>query len=224
MALGDATPRDIVTRLRALPTAALSDALDRAGIPGAMAGLAPLSNDFRAVGPAFTVRYAPVDGSTGSTVGDFLDGVPPRAVVVIDNGSRTDVTVWGGIMTEIAVVRGIAGTVIDGVCRDVSASLTQGYPLFSRGRFLRTGKDRVRLAAIGEPVIVSGIEIHPGTLVCADADGVVAVPAAEAERIADVAEHIERVEADIVAAARTGGTLRAARETFGYHTLQTRQS
>ena len=51
-------------------------------------------------------------------------------------------TVWGGIMTEVASIRGVAGPVIDGVCRDVSASLARGYPLFSRGRFMRTGKDR----------------------------------------------------------------------------------
>jgi hypothetical protein len=45
-------------------------------------------------------------------------------------------------MTEVAAVRGVAGTVINGVCRDVSASLSQHYPLFSRGRVMRTGKDR----------------------------------------------------------------------------------
>ncbi|MFG2005489.1 RraA family protein [Spirillospora sp. NPDC048911] len=214
------TRQEVMDRLRDLPTAAISDALDRGGISGALHGLSSLSNDFRAVGPAFTVRYAPIDG----TVGDFLDDVPPGAVIVIDNGARTDVTVWGGIMTEVAAVRGIAGTVINGACRDVSASLAQNYPIFSRGRFMRTGKDRVSLAAIGEPVTVSGVEICPGTLMCADADGVVAVPAAEAERVIETAERIERVEAGIVAAVRAGGTLRQARETFGYHTLQTRRS
>ena len=217
------TQQEIVTRLHGLPTAAISDALDQAGIEGALHGIAPLSNDFRAAGPAFTVRYAPVDGTVGGTVGDFLDKVPPGAVIVIDNDGRTDVTVWGGIMTQIAAVRGIAGTVISGVCRDVSACLAQNYPLFSRGRFMRTGKDRVRLTGIGTPVTISGIEICPGTLICADADGMVAVPAAEAERITETAERIERIEAGIVAAALAGSTLRAARETFGYHTLQTRQ-
>lgn len=210
-----------VERLRSLPTAAISDALDRIGVEGALHGLAPLSDGFGAVGPAFTVRYAPVDDVPG-TVGDFLDDVPPGAVVVIDNDGRTDVTVWGGIMTEVAASRGVAGTVINGVCRDVSASLTRNYPLFSRGRFMRTGKDRVRLVAVGEPVTVNGVQIHPGDLVCADADGVLAVPAAEAERVTDLAERIERVEYAIVAAAREGGTLREARERFGYHTLQTR--
>jgi 4-hydroxy-4-methyl-2-oxoglutarate aldolase len=217
------TQHDIVTRLRELPTAAISDALDQAGIEGALHGLAPLGDGFRAAGPAFTVRYAPIDGTAAGTVGDFLDDVPPGAVIVIDNGGRTDVTVWGGIMTQIAAVRGIAGTVINGACRDVSVCLAQGYPLFSRGRYMRTGKDRVRLAAIGEPVTVSGIEIHPGTLVCADADGVVAVPAAEAGLITENAERIEHTEAGIVAAVRAGRTLRAAREAFGYHSLQTRQ-
>jgi 4-hydroxy-4-methyl-2-oxoglutarate aldolase len=212
----------IVGRLRRLPTAAISDALDQAGIPGALHGIAALSNAFRAVGPAFTVRYGPI-GTSGGTVGDFLDDVPPGAVIVIDNDGRDDVTVWGGIMTEVAAVRGIAGTVINGVCRDVSASLSQHYPLFSRGRFMRTGKDRVRLVSAGEPLVVSGVEIRPGTLICGDADGVVAVPAAEAARVTEAAEQIEQVEADIVAAVRAGSTLRAARQQHGYHNLQSRR-
>ncbi|MEV6984200.1 RraA family protein [Sphaerisporangium sp. NPDC051017] len=220
MSIGDI---DLVARLRALPTTAVSDALDRIGIEGALHGLSPLANDFRAVGPAFTVRYASVDEAGAGTVGDFLDDVPPGSVIVIDNAGRTDVTVWGGIMTEVAAARGIAGTVINGVCRDVSASLTRSYPLFSRGRFMRTGKDRVRLVAIGEPITVNGIEIRPGTLIAADADGVLAVPAAKAERVTEISEDIERVESDIVDAARAGSTLREAREKFGYHRLQTRR-
>ena len=77
MAVSDRMQHDIVTRLRELPTAAISDALDQAGIEGALHGIAPLSNDFRAVGPAFTVRYTPIDGTVDDTVGDFLDDVPP---------------------------------------------------------------------------------------------------------------------------------------------------
>jgi len=209
----------VVGRLRKLPTAAISDALDREGIPGALEGLAPLSNDFRAAGPAFTIRYGQVD-CAGGTVGDFLDEVPPGAVIVIDNDGRRDVTVWGGIMTEVASLRGVAGTVINGVCRDVSASLARGYPLFSRGRFMRTGKDRVRLVSVGKQLTISGIDIRPGDIMCADADGVVAVPPDCAQHIAGVAERIEQAESQIVAAVRAGSTLRDARARFGYHNLQ----
>ena len=95
----------------------------------------PPVDEFRAAGPGVH-RALRLDGQWGEgTVGDFLDNVPPGAVVVIDNDGRTDVTVWGH--------HDIAGTVINGVCRDVSASLSQNYPLFGRGRFMRTGKEQI---------------------------------------------------------------------------------
>jgi 4-hydroxy-4-methyl-2-oxoglutarate aldolase len=125
------TTSDIATRLKAIPTASISDAMDSLDIHGTLHGLAPLTYDFRIGGPAFTVQYEPAGTERGS-VGDFLDDVPPGAVVLIDNHARTDVTVWGGIMTEIAAARGIGGTVINGVCRDLNAALRQNYPLFSR--------------------------------------------------------------------------------------------
>ena len=69
-----------------------------------------------------------------------------RDVVVIDNDGRTDCTVWGDIMTQYAGLRDFAGTVIDGVCRDVNKALDDGYPLFTAGRFMRTGKDPSELS------------------------------------------------------------------------------
>lgn len=106
----------------------------------------------------------------------------------------------------------------------ISDALAHRYPLFSRGRFMRTGKDRVRLVSVGRQLTISGVDIHPGAIVCADANGVVAVPEASAGRIADIAERIEQAESQIVAAVRAGSTLRQARETFGYHRLQRRRS
>jgi regulator of RNase E activity RraA len=219
-----ATPStDTVARLAALPTAAISDALDSLGIEGALHGIAPLVDGFRTAGTAFTVQYAPAGAERGS-VGDFLDDVPPGAVVLIDNEGRTDVTVWGGIMTEIAAARGIAGTVVNGVCRDVAASLEQDYPLFSRARYMRTGKDRVRLVAVGSELTVAGVRIAPQDIVCGDADGAIAVPAAVAEQVAQIAEVIEETEARIVEAAKAGATLKEARARLGYHDLQWRKA
>ena len=216
------TQQEIVARLRELPTAAVSDALDQAGIEGALHGVAPLSDDFRAVGPAFTVRYAPIDDTVGGTVGDFLNDVPPGAVIVIDNDGRTDVTVWGGIMTEIAAVRGIARTVMNGACRHVSACLAQNYPLFSCGRFMRTSKDRVawRSPVSHWPYRASRFSPAPSYAPTPTAWS----PSPPPRR----ADHRDRrtnrgIEAGIAAAARAGSSLRAARERLGYHTLQTRQ-
>jgi regulator of RNase E activity RraA len=206
--------------LGALPTAAVSDALDRLALPGSLYGIGPLRPGLRACGPAYTVAYEPVD-EHGGTVGDFLDDVPPGGVVVIDNAGRTDCTVWGGIMTRAAAATGIAGTVVHGVCRDVETVLATGYPIWSAGRFMRTGKDRVRVAAVQQPLTVDGVTIRPGDLVCGDEDGVVVVPADRAGEVADLAARIDAVEDAIVAAVRSGLTLTEARAAHGYHALQT---
>jgi len=213
------TETNVIERLAALPTASISDAMDALGLHGTLHGLSPLTYDFRATGPAFTVQYAPA-GETRGSVGDFLDDVPAGAVIVIDNEGRTDVTVWGGIMTEVAAERGIAGTVINGVCRDISTSLQQNYPLFSRGKFMRTGKDRVQLVAVQTEVIINDVRISPLDIICADADGALAVPGARAEEVADLAEKIEDTETKIVAAVKAGATLVQARKDLGYHDLQ----
>ena len=217
------TTNDVVSRLAALPTATISDALDSLGIHGTLHGLAPLTYGFRAAGPAFTVQYE-ASGTERGSVGDFLDDVPPGAVVLIDNHARTDVTVWGGIMTEIAAARGIGGTVINGVCRDLNAALRQNYPLFSRGRFMRTGKDRVRLVAVNTAVTINDVEISPLDIICGDADGALSVPAARAEAVAEIAERIEDVEARIIEAVKAGSSLVQARADLGYHDLQWRKA
>ncbi|MDH6622614.1 4-hydroxy-4-methyl-2-oxoglutarate aldolase [Streptomyces sp. LBL] len=210
---------ELTQRASALPTAALSDALDALGLPGSVLGIAPLSPTAQLTGPAFTVAYAPADEGKGS-VGDFLDDVPPGAVVVIDNAGRTDCTVWGGIMTQTAAARGLAGTVVHGACRDVATSLSESYPLFSCGRFMRTGKDRVRLAMVGTPLSLGGVPVAPGDLVRGDSDGVVVIPAARLQEVIELAERIEDTEHGIVTAVRAGHSLRQARADFGYHLLQ----
>lgn len=201
-------------------TAAVSDALDRLGLPGSLPGIAPLARWGTISGPVFTARYEPVD-EQGGTVGDFLDDVPAGAVVVIDNDARTDCTVWGGIMTRVAAARGIAATVINGVCRDTGIILDSAYPVWSAGRFMRTGKDRVRLAAVGTDLLIHGVPVRPGDLLLGDDDGVVVVPAARRAEVLDLAGRIEAIEDAIVADVVSGAPLGEARARHGYHRLQT---
>ncbi|MNE49735.1 4-hydroxy-4-methyl-2-oxoglutarate aldolase [compost metagenome] len=171
------------------------------------------------VGPAFTVRYVSASVPPG-TVGDFIEDVGEGDVVVIDNDGRTDCTVWGDIMTQYAGSRKIAATVIDGVCRDVNKALGDGYPLFTKGRFMRTGKDRVEVGAVNEQVSIGQARVCARDIVVADANGVVVVPRGRARDVAQLARQIEAVEADIRAAISQGKTLKQAREDLGYHTLQ----
>ena len=210
----------LVALFAGLDTPSVSDAMDKLGIAGQCLGIAPLDN-YRGivVGPAFTVQYVPASMPPGS-VGDFIEDVLPGDVVVIANAGRSDCTVWGDIMTQYAGSRGIAATVIDGVCRDVSKALGDGYPLFTKGRYMRTGKDRVEVLAVNQPVAISGARVCARDIVVADANGVLVVPRARAEEVALTARQIEAVEARIRAQIEAGRTLRQARESLGYHTLQ----
>ncbi len=217
---------DLAARLRALSTSTLSDAMDRLGLTGAVEGLVPLSpgqqGSHGIVGRAFTVAYLPA-GAEGGTVGDFIDDLGPGDVVVIDNRGRTDCTVWGNIMTEVAKARGIEGTVIDGVNRDLHESREIGYAIWSRRGHMRTGKDRVVLQALQVPVALGHVRVDPGDIIRADDNGVVVIPAARAEEVLATAEAIETREDAILDMVRSGLPLGEARAQHGYHALQTRQ-
>lgn len=216
--------QQLVALFEGLDTPGVSDAMDKLGIAGQCLGIAPLDN-YRGtvVGPAFTVQYVPANSPPGS-VGDFIDDVLPGDVVVLANAGRTDCTVWGDIMTQYAGSRGIAATVIDGVCRDVSKALGDGYPLFTKGRYMRTGKDCVEVLSVKQPVAISGARVCPRDIVVADANGVLVVPRARAEEVARTARQIEAVESQIRAQLEAGSTLKQARESLGYHTLQRKGS
>lgn len=210
-----------VTRAAALDTATLSDALDRLGIVGQCAKIKPRDPSFRLAGRAFTILYGPAANPPG-TVGDFIDDVVPGSVIVLDNDGREDATVWGDILTEIAHRRGIAGTVIDGVNRDVALCLELGYPIFSKDNWMRTGKDRVQVEGVNVAVTIGGARVSPGDLLKGDADGIVVIAKEHEDAVLKAAEEIQAAEDRIRAACRTGMRLDEARQQFRYHQLQTR--
>jgi 4-hydroxy-4-methyl-2-oxoglutarate aldolase len=215
-----ATSDSFLERLLALDTSELSDALDRLQIAGQVPGVMPVLADAQLAGRAFTVRYGPAATPAGS-VGDYIDDLGPGTVVVLDNAGRTDVTVWGDLLTTVAVERGVAGTVIDGVCRDTRVIEDAAYPVFSRGRWMRTGKDRVQVEAYQVAVSVGGVRVEPGDYVRGDRDGVVCIPADTLEQVLTVAEEIREAEAEIRRLLSTGQSLREARDRTRYHRLQT---
>ncbi|WP_099865549.1 RraA family protein [Pararhizobium haloflavum] len=214
-------PKETLERFRALSTSTVSDAMDRLGIAGTVEGLGPTNEASSIAGQAFTLAYLPV-GVDGGSVGDFLDQVGPGDIVVIDNRGRTDCTVWGNIMTEVAKMRGVEGTVIDGVNRDLAESRAISYPIWSRRGYMRTGKDRVMLAGINVPVCLGAVLVSPGDVVCADENGVVVVPLQKAEAVLATALAIDEKEEAILGDIRNGVALGEARARHGYHSLQTR--
>lgn len=213
---------ELVELFQRLDTTAVSDALDRLGIRGGCQGISAQVSGTKAVGRAFTVRYRPCGVEKG-TVGDFLDDVRPGQVVVLDNGGRIYGTVWGDIMTVYARKRGIAGTVIDGVCRDMPRIIESKYPIFTRGHIPVTGKDRVELDGLNIPVTVSEVLVRPNDIVLCDDTGVVVVPHDWAEEVLVAAVEIDETEHRILQMLDDGMSLREARKRAGYHKLQSRK-
>ena len=211
-----------IERAAKLDTATLSDALDRHGLNGQCYKIKPRSTDFRMAGRAWTLLYGPA-GSPPGTVGDYIDDVPSGSVIVLDNGGRDNATVWGDILTELAHRKGIAGTVIDGINRDVALCLELGYPVYSRDSWMRTGKDRVQVEATQVPVNIGDVRVCPGDLVRGDADGVVVIPKEQEDKVLASAEEIQIAEDAIRASVRGGMSLRDARRKHRYHQLQTRE-
>jgi regulator of RNase E activity RraA len=113
--------------------------------------------------------------------------------------------------------------VIDGVCRDIPFILKEQYPIFTRGRFMMTGKDRVMVEAMNVTVSIGKTQVKPCDILVGDDTGVVVVPWERAGEVLQLALEIETAENQIEEAVRNGMTLTEARVKYHYHTLQSKQ-
>ncbi len=213
------TTKQLVKAFMELSTPTVSDAMDKMEIKCGCEGLMPIIMGKKFVGPAFTVRFGP-RGTVKTKTGDFIDDTEEGDVIVIDNGGRKYCTVWGDILTNVAVIKKLAGTVIDGVCRDVDGTRALDYQMYTKGHFMVTGKDRVECKEVGGPVSISNVLVRPGDLVMADSSGVLIIPREKAEEVLENALIINRAEEEIINAIKEGMTLVEARKKFKYDTLQ----
>ena len=214
--------KELIAELKAMDTASISDACDKLGIPCGLLGIQAVIPGHKMCGEAFTVHYVPC-GMEKGTVGDFIDDVKPGQVVVIDNAGRMYCTVWGDIMTFNAKTKGIEGTLIDGVCRDVNGIEELGYAIYTKGKYMVTGKERVEVDGVNVPVSISGVQVRPGDIILGDDSGALCIPKEKAAEVLEVARKIEATEQAIIAEVKKGSTLKAAREKLGYHTLQSKE-
>jgi 4-hydroxy-4-methyl-2-oxoglutarate aldolase len=154
-------------------------------------------------GPAVTVDTKPADNLA---VQYAVSVAQPGDVLVVDAKAFTEAGPWGDILTVYAQHVGIAGLVIDGSVRDSRDIVDLGFPVFSRGVSIK-GTGKYQPGKINQPIICGGVRIEPGDLIVADADGVVAVPAADIERVQQLAAEREHKEAGFRTALRDGKRL-----------------
>jgi 4-hydroxy-4-methyl-2-oxoglutarate aldolase len=163
-------------------------------------GLEGSSPSARVSGPAFTVQGAPGDNLA---LHHALTAAAPGAVIVLAVGGERRVAHCGEIVAIAARERGIAGIVLDGAVRDRAELAALGFPVFFQGTSPR-GPGKIGPGALGVPVELAGVAICPGDLVCADADGVAVVAAADVEAVQAAVAALEAREQEVVAGIRGG--------------------
>jgi len=158
-------------------TAHLSDSMERLYAAGPQ--LLPRHAGGVLAGPALTVKTAPGDNLL---VHKALDMAQPGDVIVVDAGGVLENAIIGELMMSRARQRGVAGIVIWGAIRD-SAEIGAGdYPVFACAVTHR-GPYKNGPGEINVPISIAGIAVMPGDIIVGDADGLVAVPQEQAERI-----------------------------------------
>jgi regulator of RNase E activity RraA len=193
-------------RLLRLDTGAVSDALDRLGFPGVVSGIACLTGSHRVAGRVVTVKLVAADGRTSKQhlATGAIEASGRGEVLVIEHRSGEECAGWGGILSRAAKARGLAGTIVDGMVRDVDEGREIGYPVFARGATPRTARGRVIEEGWNVPVEIGGVEVRPGDLVLADGSGVVFLPKDRVEDILLAAEEIAAKERAMTAAIEAG--------------------
>jgi 4-hydroxy-4-methyl-2-oxoglutarate aldolase len=200
---------ELITRLRNLDTCAVSDALDRHDIPGAIGGLRSLAADRVVAGRAVTVQLGPpADNAVrpprrhlGATA---VDASGPDDVIVVAHQGRLDCAGWGGLLSRAAAQRGIEGVIIDGAVRDLAEARDAGLSIHARATTPITARGRAVEHQWGITVELAGVLVVSGDFVLADVNGVVIIPQHRAHEVLATAEQIAATEAAMARAIEDG--------------------
>jgi regulator of RNase E activity RraA len=155
------------------------------------------------VGPAYTLRYIPAREDLND-IAVFKDRAhpqrkaveecPPGAVLVIDSRKDARAASAGGILVSRLMVRGVAGVVTDGGFRDSPDIARLAIPAYHQRPSAPTNLTLHQAIAIGEPIGCGDAPVFPGDIVVGDAEGVVVLPAAMADEIANEAVEMTAFE------------------------------
>ena len=207
-----------VQRLRRLDVCAVSDALDKLDLPGAVTGLPQRSGredgGGRIAGRAVTMKVGPGTPPPGPPVHLGCSAIAlagPGHVIVVEQRSGVEAGCWGGLLTLGAKMRGVEGVVADGPLRDVDEAIGYRFPVFSRSLTSRTARGRVVELGTQVPVTIGAgpdaggqVTVHPGDYVLADRSAVIVIAAADIERVLEAAEMIVAKEAAMAKAILSG--------------------
>lgn len=172
----------VLERYRGLYSSLVSDCAEAAGLgPRTMApGVQPFHQDELrvVVGIAHTAQVVKTSERVEiDMLLRLVDATPPNSVVVVATDEDVNGALWGGLMSAGVHQKGAVGAVVDGGVRDLHQIHPLGFAVFATYRSPLDIRGRGEMVSFGEAVVCRGVEVSPGDLVFADANGVVVVPA-----------------------------------------------
>jgi 4-hydroxy-4-methyl-2-oxoglutarate aldolase len=197
---------DVIERLRLLDSCAVSDALDRLKLQGAVSGIEPHSIRRRIAGRVRTVALGPATGTAAPRhlCTTAIEAADAGDVIVVEQRTGIEAAGWGGILSIGARAKGVAGVIVDGPARDLDEAIELGFPVYARSATARTARGRIIEVATGAPVKIGEVTVNAGDFVLADTSCVVFVKAEDIERVVAEAERIAAREGAMAKAARDG--------------------
>lgn len=163
-------------------TCELCDGMDK--LTAMDSSIKPFISKKRICGHAVTID---IPTTSCAKVMEAIEAAKSGDIIVIAAHGNCNTAMWGDYRTRIALKKGIEGIVIDGAFRDIEENLELGFPIYARtnccGADVSTNTGTVNI-----PVICGGVEVKPGDIIVADANGVIAIDPCNIDEILAKAE------------------------------------
>ncbi|MCY4516227.1 MAG: 4-carboxy-4-hydroxy-2-oxoadipate aldolase/oxaloacetate decarboxylase [Acidimicrobiaceae bacterium] len=155
-------------------TATVHEAIGRRGYLGPE--LRPIQQGVKVAGSAVTVRSHPGDNIM---IHAAVEVCQPGDLLVVTNTAPSTHGMFGDLLASSLMSRGVVGLVMDAGVRDTMDLRAMGFWVWTR-HVSCEGTVKASPGSVNVPISINGVIIEPGDVICADDDGVVAVPRDEA--------------------------------------------
>ena len=205
-------------KLMTVSTATLCTALFKRGLRNAfIQDVRPINPGLpNMVGPAYTLRYIPAreDLNPISVFNDSehpqrkaIEECPIGAVLVIDSRKDARAASAGAILVTRLMKRGAAGIVSDGGFRDSPEMAKLPFPVYHQRPSAPTNLTLHQALDINSPIGCGDVPVWPGDVMVGDGEGVVVIPAAIADEVANEAVEMTAFEAFVTEKVHEGRSI-----------------